>query len=161
MEIFHQLGELFLQAVPTVLIVFLFYLFMRSNFFGPMERVLSERRVRTEGARSAAESSRSAAQERLRAYHDAARKARAVIYAQQEAARRAVLEERLALVREARSHSSDEVRAAKEKISAELAAARVELQTMSQSLAGDIARAILERRPPSPRPAPPAASEAQ
>lgn len=161
MEIFHQLGELFLQAVPTVLIVFLFYLFMRGSFFGPMARVLSERRARTEGARRAAESSHSAAQERLRAYHDATRKARAGMYAEQETARRALLEERLALVRDARSRSSDEIRAAKERISAELAAARVELETISQSLAGEITRAILERRPPGPRPMPPAASEAR
>jgi len=49
-EIVNQLGELFLAAVPTVIIVFLFYLFMRWSFFQPMERVLSERRKRARKA---------------------------------------------------------------------------------------------------------------
>src|SRR5207244_1337185 len=47
MEIVHQLGELFLQAVPTVLIVLLFYLFLRANFFKPLERVMTARLERT------------------------------------------------------------------------------------------------------------------
>src|SRR2546428_477400 len=147
MEILSQLGELFLQALPTVIIVFLFYLFLRSNFFQPLERVLAERWARTEGARRAAEASQAAAQEKLRAYQEALKKARAAIYAEQEAARRAVLEERAALIRNARSRAVNEVRAAKEKISADLVAARSEIQLASETLAEEIARVILERRP--------------
>ena len=150
MEILRQLGELFLEAVTTILIVFLFYLFLRSSFFGPLERVLAERRARTEGARRAAEASQAAAQEKIRAYQDALRKARADIYAEQETARRTVLDERAALIRSARSRSNEEVRAAKEKISADLATARAELDKESQALAREIARAILRRRPPAP-----------
>src|SRR5260370_30435128 len=95
MEIVHQLGELFLQAVPTVLIVFLFYLFLRANFFKPLERVMTERRERTLGAQRAAEASQAAAQENVRAYHEAFQKARGEIYARQEAARQEMLLERL------------------------------------------------------------------
>ena len=149
MEILQQLGELFRQAAPTVLILFLFYLFLRASFFGPLERVLAERRARTEGARRAAESSRAAAQEKTRAYQEALKKARAEIYAEQETARRAILEERMALLRAARSRATDEVRAAKEKIFADLAKARAELETLGPALAREIARAILERRPPA------------
>ena len=151
MEILHQLGELFLQAVPTVLIVFLFYLFLRGSFFGPLDRVLAERRARTEGARRAAESSQAATQEKVRAYQEALKKARGGIYAEQEIARRGILEERAALIRQTRSRANEEVRAAKERISAELATARTDLEKESQGLAGEIARAILGRRPPGPR----------
>ncbi len=153
MEIVHQLGELFLEALPTVLIVFLFYLFLRANFFAPLERVLAERRARTEGARRAAESGQAAAREKVRAYHEGLKKARAGIYAEQEAARRAVLEERVALIRDIRSRANNEIRAAKERILAELAVVRVELEAASPALANEITRAILERRPPAPRPA--------
>ena len=66
MEIINQLGELFLAAVPTVIIVFLFYLFMSWSFFKPMQRVLAERKKRAEGARTEAEASRVAAHEKLR-----------------------------------------------------------------------------------------------
>ena len=151
MEILHQLGELFLQAVPTVLVFFLFYLFLRGSFFAPLDRVLAERRARTEGARRAAESSQAAAQEKIRAYQEALKKARGEIYAEQESARRGILEERAALIRHTRSRANEEVRAAKDKISADLATARADLEKESQGLAGEIARAILQRRPPGPR----------
>src|SRR5713101_9086656 len=156
MELLHQLGELFLQAVPTVVILFLFYLFLRANFFRPLERVLAERSARTEGARRAAETSQIEAQEKLRAYQDALKKARTAIYTEQETARRSLLEERAALLRDTRSRSNDEVREAKAKISAEAAAARAELEKSSPALAAEIARVILQRRPPAP-PAPPRA----
>ena len=80
MEIFNQLGALFLAAVPTVIIVFLFYLFMSWSFFKPMERVLVERRKRAEGARVEAEAIRAAAQEKPRAYNEALKKARVEIF---------------------------------------------------------------------------------
>jgi len=147
-EILSQLGELFRQAVPTAVILFLFYLFLRASFFRPIERVLAERRARTEGDRRAAESSRAAAQEKRRAYQEALKKARAEIYAEQETARRAILGERAAQIRSARSRASDAVRVAKEGIFAELARARAEVEALSPALAGDIARAILERRRP-------------
>ncbi|MFY9582993.1 MAG: hypothetical protein WAR21_00710, partial [Candidatus Acidiferrales bacterium] len=104
----------------------------------------------TEGARRAAETSQAAAQEKLCAYQDALKKARAGIYAEQETARRSLLEERAALLRDTRNRSNDEVRAAKAKISAEAATARAELKKSSPELAGEIARVILERRPPAP-----------
>ncbi len=143
MEIVHQLGELFLQAVPTVLIVFLFYLFLRANFFRPIERILDEHRARTIGAQRAAEASRAEAQEKMRAYQDALKKARADLYAEQEMARNKLLEERAARLREGRSRAVNEVQAAKARISGEVAAARAELEAASNQLGGEIVRRIL------------------
>ena len=71
---------------------------------------------------------------------------------EQDAARRTVLQERAVAIRDARSRATEEIRAAKENISTELAAARADLEVASHSLAAEIARAILERRPPAPRP---------
>lgn len=157
MEILRQLGELFLEAVPTVVIIFLFYLLLRWSFFGPMERVLAERRARTEGARHAAEEAQAATKERLHAYQGSVQKARNEIYAEQDAARRAVVDERVSLIRTTRGRATDTIRAAKDRINADLAAARATLGTESQALADEIARAILEPRPP----ARPGASEAR
>lgn len=148
MEIVHQLGELFLQAVPTVLIVFVFYLFLRANFFKPLLRVMAERRERTVGAQKAAQASQAAAAEKVRSYQEALKKARSEVYAQQEAARQKMIEERTARIRAARESATGEVRAAKERISKELAAARPDLDVGVAQLGGEIARAILERRPP-------------
>ena len=147
MEILDQLGDLFLAAVPTVIIVFLFYLFMRWSFFAPMQRVLSERHKRAEGARQEAEASRAAVQEKLRAYNEAMRKARIEIFAEQEAVRRRVLEERQALVNAARSVAQQELQSAKKGLAAEVEAARAQLEQSSVVLANEIAEAILAGRP--------------
>jgi len=146
-EILNQLGDLFLAAVPTVIIVFLFYLFMRWSFFAPMQRVLSERHRRAEGARQEAEASRAAVQEKLRAYNEAMRKARIEIFAEQEAVRRRVLEERQALVNAARSAAQQELQSAKKGLAAEVEAARAQLEQSSVVLANEIAEAILAGRP--------------
>ena len=54
-EIVRQLGELFLQAVPTVLIILLFYFILRAIFFRPLLAAMAERDARTVGAQKAAE----------------------------------------------------------------------------------------------------------
>ncbi len=149
MDLVKQLGELFLQAVPTVIIVFLFYLFLRANFFKPIERILAERSARVEGARNEASAAQAAAQEKLHAYEEALKKARTAIYAEQEAERQAVLDERAKLIRTAREEAQRTIRAAKERIEADMAAARIELQKQTPETASEIARVILEQRPPA------------
>src|SRR6185437_187588 len=109
MDIFNQLGGLFLAAVPTVIVVFFFYLFLRWSFFRPIERVLAERKARIEGARRDAEALRSQAEEKDRAYRERLRKARAEAFSEQEAARRIVLDERNAAIQQARSQANEQV----------------------------------------------------
>jgi F-type H+-transporting ATPase subunit b len=146
-EILSQLGDLFLSAVPTVIIVFLFYLFLRWSFFKPMERVLSERHKRAEGARQEAEVSRAAVQEKLRAYNDALKKARAEIFAEQEAIRRRVLDERQSAINAARAAAQNDLQAAKKSVAADMEAVRAQLEQSSADLAGEIAESILAGGP--------------
>jgi F0F1-type ATP synthase membrane subunit b/b' len=146
-EILNQLGDLFLSAVPTVILVFLFYLFLRWSFFGPLERVLSERHKRAAGARLEAEASRVTMQEKLRAYNEALRKERGEIFVEQETVRRRVLEDRQAAVSAARSAAQKELQAAKTALAAEVEAARVELEQSSVALADEIAESILAGTP--------------
>jgi F-type H+-transporting ATPase subunit b len=148
MEILQQLGELFLEAVPTVIIVFLFYLFMRWAFFGPIQKAMAERSARIEGARAEAAKVEAEARQELDAYHEALKKARAEIYAEQEAARQAVLEDRAKLLKAMRSRAMEEVAAAKKKLAVEFEAARSDLERQAPELAGQIARAILENPAP-------------
>jgi F0F1-type ATP synthase membrane subunit b/b' len=149
-EILNQLGDLFLAAVPTVILVFLFYLFLRRSFFAPMERVLAERHKRAAGARQEAEASRVAVQGKLRSYNEALRIVRGEIFAEQEALRRAVLEERQAAVSTARSATQLELQAAKNALAAEVEAAGAQLEKSSDLLAGEIAETILAGRPSGP-----------
>jgi F0F1-type ATP synthase membrane subunit b/b' len=149
-EILNQLGDLFLAAVPTVIIVFLFYFFLRWSFFKPIERVLAERHKRAEGARQEAEAGRAAVQEKLRAYNDAMKKARAELFVEQEAARRRVLEERQAMVSAARVAAQKALQDAKQAIAADIEGARAELDQSSGALASEIADTILAGRTSGP-----------
>ncbi|MGA7963608.1 MAG: ATP synthase F0 subunit B, partial [Candidatus Acidiferrales bacterium] len=140
----HQLGELFLQAVPTVIIVFFFYLFMRWAFFTPILKAMAERDAKIAGARREAAAVEEAARRDLENYNEALRKARAEIYAEQEAARQAILEERAKNLKAMRSLARKEVEEAKKKIAAELASARAEVERHTPELAEEIVRSILE-----------------
>jgi F-type H+-transporting ATPase subunit b len=142
-EIVHQLGELFLQAVPTVLIVLVFFLILRSVFFKPLLKVMAERDARTIGARKAAEAARAAAAEKARQYQDALKEARAHIYAEQETARKKLLDERAARLKEARASTAAQVTEAKKRIADELRAAIREVESTAFQLSEEIVRRIL------------------
>jgi F-type H+-transporting ATPase subunit b len=144
MEILHQLGELFLDSVPTVVIVLLFYAFLRWAFFTPIQKAMAERSARIEGARAEAAKVEAEAKNELDAYNDAMKKARAKIYGEQEAARQAVLNERGRLLQAMRNRVQEEVAAAKKRIAAETASARTEIERQAPELAAEIARAVLE-----------------
>jgi len=148
----HQLGELFLQAVPTVLIILLFYFILRALFFKPLLAVMAERDSHTAGAQKAAEAAQAAATEKVKQYQEALKQARGQVYAEQEAARKKLLDERAAQLKEARAKASAEVSAAKERIAGELAAARREVEATVSQLSAEIARRILQ----APRPGTPA-----
>src|SRR6267378_116401 len=150
--IVHQLGELFLQAVPTDLIILLFYIILRALFFKPLLAVMAERDARTAGAQKAAEAAQAAAAEKVKQYQEALKQARGQVYAEQEAARKKLLDERAAQLKDARAKASAEVSAAKERIAGELAAARREVEATVSQLSAEIARRILQ----APRPGAPA-----
>ena len=152
MEIVHQLGELFLQAVPTVLIVLLFYLVLRGLFFKPLLRVMAEREARTAGARKAAEVAQAAAAEKVKQYQEALRRARGQVYAEQEAARKKLLDDRAAQLKNARGKAAIEVASAKERMTQDLGEARRDIEASVAQLAAEIARRVLQvpPRPGSP-----------
>jgi F-type H+-transporting ATPase subunit b len=145
MEILRQIANLFLQAVPTVVLVFLFYWFMRWAFFTPIQKAMAEREAKIDGARKDAAAVQAAANQDLQTYNEALKKARAEIYAEQEAARQAIVEERAKNLKAMRTLAQKEVAEAKNKIDAELAAARKQIEASAPEIAGEITRSILEK----------------
>jgi F-type H+-transporting ATPase subunit b len=145
----HQLGELFLQAVPTVLIILIFLGILRSLFFRPLLKVMAERDARSIGAQKAAIAAQATAAEKVKQYQEALRQARGQLYAEQEATRKKLLDERAGQLKDARGKATTEVASGKERISKELAAAQRELETSTSQLSAEIARRVLQA---SPRP---------
>jgi len=145
----HQLGELFLGAAPTVLIILFFYFILRTLFFQPLLKVMAERDARTMGAQKAAEAAQVAAAEKVKQYQEALKQARGKVYAEQEAARKKLLDERATQLKDARSKASGEVGAAKDRVAGELASARREVESSVAQLSAEIVRRILQA-PPRP-----------
>src|SRR5271168_1135316 len=145
----HQLGELFLQAVPTVLIILFLYFILRVLFFKPLLAVMAERDARTLGAQKAAEAAQAAAAEKVKQYQEALKHVRGQVYGEQEAARKKLLEERAAQLKVARTNAAAEVTGAKNRVAAELASARHDVEGLVGQLSAEIARRILQA-PPRP-----------
>jgi F-type H+-transporting ATPase subunit b len=145
MDLLHSLGQLFLGSVPTIIIVLLFYLFLRWAFFTPIEKAMAEREARMDGARAEAARVEAEAKQEMESYEEALRKARGDIFAEQEAVRREALESRAKLLKAMRARAQEDVVAATKRIEAEFQAARSQVEREAPELAGEIVRSILEK----------------
>jgi F-type H+-transporting ATPase subunit b len=148
-ELVHQLGELFLRSVPVALIVLVFYFILRSLFFRPLLAVMAQREALTLGAKKSAEAAQAAAAEKLKQYELALKQAKAKVYAEQEAERKKLLDERAATLKDARSKASAGVGKEKERVAGELEAAKKDIEASASQLAAEIAQRVLQV-PPGP-----------
>ncbi len=142
-QIGDQLCELLLGALPTVVIVTLFIIFMRWAFWTPFQRVLEQREATTIGARKDADEMLTRAEEKVREYDDALREVRAEIYREQEEARRQALDERTRAIADTREKTSQMIRKAKAEIASEVETARKDLDSQVKKLAKEITQTLL------------------
>lgn len=140
----HQLGELLLGSVPTVILVTLLYALYTSIVHKPLRRVLDERRSKTEGAIEKSRADIAAADARTSEYEQKLREARAAVFRQQEAKRQTALQARSNAVASARSKAQAQVQAAKVDIERDRAAAETGLQGEAAALAQEIIRRVLQ-----------------
>jgi F-type H+-transporting ATPase subunit b len=140
----HQLGELLLGAVPTVILLALLSLLYTAIVHKPLQRVLAERRSKTEGAVEKAKADIAAADARTAEYEQKLREARASVFRAQEARRQAALQARTNAVNDARTKAQAQVQAAKADIESDRAAAEKGLQGEAATLAQEIVRRVLQ-----------------
>jgi F-type H+-transporting ATPase subunit b len=143
-ETLHQLGELLLGAVPTVILLTLLYALYTTIVHKPLQRVLAERRSKTEGAVEKSRADIAAAEARTAEYEQKLRAARAAIFQAQEARRRMVLQARANALQEARSRTQAQVQGAKRDIENDRAAAEKALSAEVAALAQEIVRRVLQ-----------------
>lgn len=141
--IFSQLGHLFLQAIPTVLLVFLLFVVLDRIFFRPLTAVLKQREELTVGALARARGQAAAAETKTRQYEEAFQAARQEVYRQREADRRTHLEQRDAALRKAREQAEVLIRDARAALAAEVARAKTELDAACRSLAEEITQNLV------------------
>ena len=145
-ETLQALGGILLKAIPTVILLIILHFYLKAVLFGPLDRVMEERRELTEGARKTAEDSLAAATRKADEYEAKLRDARAAVYKQQEEIRKRWLEEQAQQVAEARTRSESTVKAAREAIAQDVAAARTSLQDTSATVADQIVATVLGKR---------------
>jgi F-type H+-transporting ATPase subunit b len=145
-ETLQALGGILLKAVPTVLLLIVLHFYLKAVLFGPLDRVLKQRRELTEGARKIAEDSLAAATRKADEYETKLRDARAGVYRQQEEIRKRWLEEQAKDVADARSRSESTVKAAREALALDADAARKSLQETSVAVADQIVAMIFGKR---------------
>ena len=139
-----QLGELLLGSVPTVILLALLYALYTTIVHKPLQRVLAERRSKTEGAVEQSRADIAAAEARTSEYEQKLREARAAVFRAQEARRQAVLQARTNALNEARSKGQAQVQAAKKDIENDRAAAEKGLPAEAVALAQAIVRRVLQ-----------------
>ncbi len=139
-----QVGELLLDAIPTVVLLLLLYAIYQNLLRKPLERILKERRDRTEGAILKARADVAATEARTQEYEQKLREARQAIYKAQDARRQQAQQMRAQALAEARSRSQEQIRAARLDIDKDIAAARVAMSGETDRLASDIIRTILK-----------------
>ena len=140
----QQLGELLLGSVPTVILVALLYALYTAIVHKPLQRVLAERRSKTEGAVEKSRADIAAAEARTAEYEQKLREARAAVFRAQEAKREAAFKARTAALNEARSKAQAQVQAAKKDIESDRAAAEAALPSDAAALAQEIVKRVLQ-----------------
>lgn len=140
----HQLGELLLGSVPTVILLALLYALYTAIVHKPLQRVLEERRGKTEGAVEKSRADIAAAEARTAEYEQRLREARATVFRAQEARRQAALQARAAAVTQARAKAQAQVQSAKKDIESDRETAQAGLQGEVATLAQEIMRRVLQ-----------------
>jgi F-type H+-transporting ATPase subunit b len=141
--ILHQLADLFLRSVPTVVLFLLLLTAYRLLVYTPLVKVLAERQERTTGAVARAEAAIRAADARAQEYEAKLRAARAEIFHAREQRVVALEHDRDRILEEARHAARQTVRTAREKLEGEAADARTTLDSKADALATEILRVIL------------------
>ncbi len=124
-------------------LLLLLYLLYHVLVHKPLERVLAERRSRTEGAIEKARADIAAAEAKAIEYEDRLREAKIAIFKAMESRRQQALQARSAAVTEARRKADAQVKEAKVAIEHDVVSAKVSLQTEVDRLANEIVRTIL------------------
>lgn len=144
-ETLRQLGSLALGSIPTIVLFLLLFVAYRALVHRPLERTLSERRDKTEGALERARADIAAAEAKTAEYEHALREARLAVFRAQESRRQKALDNRAAALAEARARAEAQVRDAKAAIQRETAESKGTLQAEGERLATEVIESIFRQ----------------
>ncbi len=144
--ILHQLGDLLIGSVPTIvffLILLGAYAFLVRR---PLEKVLAQRYSRTGGAMDEAKGAIASAEAKTAEYERRLRDARAEIFSARAARQKAATEARESALQETRDAAQHRIAAARDAVERSGAEAKADIEAGAASLSQSILAAILPHR---------------
>ncbi len=142
----HALGELLLEAVPTIVFFIFLNLFLKQVYFKPLGQLLEDRRKATEGVRELSRQAFETADRKSSEFERALQLARQEINAANEALRQQWTAEQAKAIEKARANADRRLAAARQGVDAEIAQADAELDLQIDSLSDSIIESLLRRR---------------
>ncbi len=142
-QILNQLGELVLGSVPTMILFILLVIAYGFLVRRPLDRVLDERRARTQGAVEQARSAIAAAEAETTAYEEKLRAAKAEIFQARDKKLKQWNAEREAALALVRKHTQERIQGAKSEIDQSAQDARLKIVSSSDELSSRILDAVL------------------
>ena len=146
-EILHQLGELVLGSVPTIVLFVLLTAAYSVLVRRPLDRVLAERRARTLGAVEQARGAMATAEAETSAYEEKLRSAKREIFELRERRRKQWNEEREAALSAVRTQAQHRIQAARQEIERSTAEARARIESATGELSTLVLNAVLPTEP--------------
>ncbi len=144
-ETLHQLEGLLLGSVPTIFLFLLLVILYRLLVYGPLTRVLSERRERTEGAIEQANAAMAAVAAKTQEYEAQLRAARSRIFHARQLKQQQWNRERDSAVADAQAAAQRQVEEVKSALQAETNAGRRTIEDSIDELASEILAAVLPK----------------
>ena len=139
----RQLGELLLESIPTIILLWLLYIIYVFVLYRPLIAVLAERHKRTQGAMEKARADIAAAEARTADYEQRLREARQKVFKSLDARRQQATEARNAAVNQARAGAQEQVKQARAALEQDKQEAMDKLQSEAGRLATEIVRTVL------------------
>ena len=144
-ETLHQLEALLLGSIPTIFLFLLLVILYRLLVYGPLTRVLEERRERTEGAIEQANAATAAAAAKTQEYEAQLRAARSRIFQARQQKQQLWNRERDNAIAEAHAAAQRQVEEAKLALQAQTEAGHRTIKGSIDELASDILAAVLPK----------------
>lgn len=142
-QILNQLGGLVLGSVPTMVLFLLLVAAYGILVRRPLDRILAERRARTQGAVEQARTAIAAAEAETTAYEDKLRAAKAEIFHARDQKLKQWNAEREAALAQVRQHTQERVRGARQEIEQGAHDARLQIARVSDDLSNRVLNAVL------------------
>lgn len=140
------LGDLLVQAVPTIVFFIILTAYLKYVFFKPLAKILEQRREATEGVRELARRAFEAADRKNSEFEHALQIARSQLHQEHEALRRQWSDEQAEIVAKTRAEADQKIQAARQQIALEVERAEAELEAKVARLSDQIVQSLTTRR---------------